>query len=634
MRDTVPPAPCGSLWYNPAMSERPVRAFLIATALFLALTALLLHPLATVLFPLAGALLIAATCLAIGRLLLSLSKQPIPSAATCMAVGWIFTSGFFFAASALHRASIPALVIYLLLPIGLSALLRRGIGFWTQTYRELSAEFGEPSATWGLLLVPLVYAVLPPTFYDTLVYHLGIPNQIVRWGGFVPTPYHLYANSAIYHEIALIPAVLLGDRVPSLLHFLLGVFTLLAAIDFAREHLRLKQPKLVVVVLLSLPMTLFLLASQKNDLISALFILLAIHHWKSRTRLAALCWAFAIGVKSFNLVPLLAFFLVSQPWRKDEWKRWAQLAWIAPLVLTPLLFKNLLFMGNPFFPFLTEWLPSPSWDSVRQGHMIRDVGATVRSLADLVHLPYNLFFRSLGSGGWVGPLPLAFLPLLILTREKTNRSSLWFSLLTLLLAAPFTASSRFVYVAFLVLSLWACQAYLTVRSRWLTVAFVVLIGLGFVQGLAILEWVFPATPLLVSKGNAEGYTANRFPSYPVFAMTNALPANSRILLVGEARNYYLKRPYALSSALDRSVILPYLEHSTSATDFLARVKAAGFTHLLVNTSELSRLRMNYDNLDPWQESRFLEYCQQWKPKNQAGATSLYDIVELLGQGKK
>jgi len=611
------------------MSERPVSAFLFATTLFLTLTALLLHPLRTIILPLAAALLLGTTCLALGRLLLSLGKQPPPSVATSAATGWMATSGFFFLAATLHWIGLPSLIVYLLLPVTLSFLLRNRQAFWLGAARELRAAFGTSPKVWGLLLLPLVYAALPPTFYDTLVYHLGIPNQIVRWGGFIPTPYHLYANSSIYHEIALIPAVLLGDRVPSLLHFLLGAFTLLAAIDFARERLRLAGPGLAVIALLSLPMTMFLLASQKNDLVSALFILLALRHWHDRPRLASLCWAFAIGVKSFNLVPLLAFFLVSRPWRRDEWPRWLQLVWIAPLVLAPLLLKNLVYMGNPFFPFLSGLFPSPSWDSLRQQMMIRDVGAGIGSLADLRRFPFDLFFRSLGYGGLVGPLPLVFLPFLLLKREFADRQPLWFALLTILLAVPFTASLRFVYVALIVLTLWSISLFRAMEWKWLRVPLVVLIGLGFIQGFTLLETLFPAKPWLARQIDSEQYIAGQFPAYPVFAAANALPKGSRILLAGEARNFYLHHPYALSSALDRSVLLPFLEPARSGDDFLRRVRAAGFTHLLVNTAELRRLRTQYGTMDPRQENKFRAYCQHWTPLKVAGATSLYDIDRLL-----
>jgi hypothetical protein len=374
-------------------------------------------------------------------------------------------------------------------------------------------------------------------------------------------------------------------------------------------------------------MTLFLLATCKNDLAGAMFIFLALQRFRRGDwKLSAAFWGFAVGVKIFNLLPLAVFALFAfKPWKRADLRKLALTALIVVLAVSPLLVKNLRFTGNPFFPFLYEAFPSDHWDGDRFRFMQDDVGAMARAPADALRLPYDLSFFNHGYGGLVGPLFLVFLPFLLLGPLRERKWLFW-ALLVLALAPFFTASLRFVYVAFVVLAIFATRAYETAGGRLLKAVFHLLIAMNFIMGFAMLEKFYQAHSLLGGTYSPEQYRERFFPAYPAIAYVNrAAPPGAQVLVVGETRNFFLKRPYRLSSALDHCIVKKYLGEGRGAPEFFAAIRSDGFSWLLVNFSELERLQAEYAILTAAEKERLLYFLSMRAPVFRQGATSVYRL---------
>jgi len=494
-------------------------------------------------------------------------------------------------------------------------------------WESLRLFLSRPPAEFAVFLVPLAYAALPPTFYDSLVYHLGIPNLYLQSGGFVSSPQFVYANTFIYYEISLIPAVFLGDMVPRLFHFFLGTVLVLAVADEAVERWGIQKKAHLVLLLVSLPMTLFLLVTCKNDLAGAVFIFLAIRQFRlGRWKQSALFWGFAVGIKYFNLLPLALFLLVAfKPWKKADLKKGLLAGLIVLLAVSPLLVKNLRFTGNPFFPFMHGTFPSAYWDADRFQRLQDDVGRMARTPGDLIRLPYSLSFFNSGYGGLVGPVFLVFLPFLLLGPVRDRKWLLW-ALLVLLSAPWLTASLRFVYIVFALLAIFAVRAYEAAGGKLLKAVFYMLIAMNFVMGVAMLEKFYQAHSVWSGAEDGESYRQRLFPAYPVFAYINKnTPPQARILLAGEARNFYLKRPYRLSTALDHCILKKYLSSSLDAGTFVAAMKKDGFSYLVVSFSELERLQKSYANLSAAEMEKLLRFLRTLQPLFRHGSVCLYEL---------
>jgi hypothetical protein len=373
---------------------------------------------------------------------------------------------------------------------------------------------------------------------------------------------------------------------------------------------------------------LFLLVTCKNDLAGAIFIFLAIRqfqreHWKQ----SALFWGFAVGIKYFNLLPLAVFLLVAfKPWKKTDLKKGLLMGLIVVLAVSPLLVKNLRYTGNPLFPFMPRTFPSAYWDANRFQLLQDDVGQAARTPADLIRLPYSLSFFNHGYGGLVGPLFLVFLPFLLLGPVRDRRWLFW-ALLVLACAPWLTASLRFVYIVFVVLAIFAMRAYEAAGGKLLRAVFGVLIAMNFVMGFAMLEKFYQAHSVLSGAADPEQYREDRFPAYAVFAYINKnTPPDARILLAGEARNYYLKRPYQLSTGLDYCILKKYLVPSGDARAFVAAMKKDGFSHLVVSFNELERLQKSYAILSAAEMEKLLLFLRTLPPLFRHGSVCLYGIA--------
>jgi hypothetical protein len=609
------------------MSKPFLRTILSAAAVVFTLNLLYFNYSQYIVLPALGALLLLVVLVGVGDALAGCFHVAAAGVLDKAALGIMAATAYFYLASSFKALNRFTILFFFTASLAVTIWRvlggRKEDGGWAGLRRFLS----RPLSEFAVFLFPLVYAALPPSFYDSLVYHLGIPNLYLQSGGFIPTPQFVYANTFIYYEISLIPAVFLGDLAPRLFHFFLGLVFVLAVADEAVEHWGVKRRLHLVVALASLPMTLFLLVTCKNDLAGAIFIFLAIRQARLENwKLAAAFWGFAVGIKYFNLLALVIFLLVAvKPWKKAGLKKSALMALIVILVVSPLLLKNFRFTGNPFFPFLNKAFPSASWDADRFSRLQKDVGKMAHTPADLIKLPYSLSFFNQGYGGLVGPLFLIFLPFLLLGNARDGRWLVW--ALLLLGCAPFlTASLRFVYVVFVVLAIFSVRAFEEVGGKLLKAVFYAVVALNFVMGFAMLERFYQAHSVLSGEFSPVQYLERFFPTYKAFAYTNAeTPPGARILVVGEARNYYLHRPYQLSSALDYGILKKYMAQSPSPDDFLAALKKDGFAYLLVNFHELERLQNAYANMAPADERKAIDFLRALPPLFSQGPVSLYRI---------
>jgi hypothetical protein len=219
-----------------------------------------------------------------------------------------------------------------------------------------------------------------------------------------------------------------------------------------------------------------------------------------------------------------------------------------------------------------------------------------------------------------------FLPFLLLGKTRDARWLLW-ALLVLVAAAWLTASLRFVYIAFVVLTIFAVRAYEAAGGRLLKAVFYSLLAMNFVMGFAMLETFYQAHTLLGAGYSPEQYREHFFPAYPVFAYINKnTPPGARVLLAGEARNFYLKRPYRLSTALDYCILKKYLQGSPDAGAFVAAMKGDGFSYLVVSFSELDRLQRGYAILSAAEMEKLLAFLRTLAPLFRHGSVCLYRIA--------
>ena len=574
-----------------------------------------------VILPLLKALLLVFAVYIYGFFIMSLFKPgketiEIP---TAFAVGLIFTCFFFYLVS-FSRVLVPGVIAaFYIIPVILLIFIIKN---HKQVFIQKTQSFFNRSPLEYLpFLLPFIYAALPPSFYDSLVYHLGIPNLYLLHSGFVETPQFLFANTSIYYEISLIPAVFAGGIVPQLFHFFIGVIFLFAAADFARQVFKINNRHILLLLFLSMPMSVFLLSTVKNDLLSAFFIFLGIRYLlEKQFNFSALFWGFAMGIKYFNVIPLMVFLVIFFIKEKQfPLKRMVVFGLVIAAVVIPMLVKNYIFTKNPFFPFFNQYFNADSeyWDTSRYVLMKKNVGQMFHSLTDVIKFPYTFSYSQLGSGGMVGAQFLIFSPFLLMVKERLRKNwyLLLFAVLTLYASGSFTGNLRFLYIVFVILAMYLAVIYESVGQRIVKYLFFIVICLNFITALATQELVYRSHQLFFGKLDVEEYKAFIFSAYPSIDYVNRhAEPGSRVMLVGEDRNYYLERPYLVSSFIDYSILKKYLEQSESAGQFLDALKKDKIDYIILNPGEFNRLQHRYHRLDEKEWDKITLYLRHLQSK--------------------
>jgi hypothetical protein len=584
-----------------------------------------------VLLPLTKALVLVFVMFIYGWLVLRLvyyKRNEIPiEFTTAFALGLIVTGMFFYLVS-LFKILFPwVIVIYYLAPLPIFLFIIKRQKF--DLIRTLKTFFKRPLVEYLVFLFPLIYALLPPSFYDTLAYHLGIPNLFLQNTGFIGTPQLFYANTFIYYEISLLPAVFAGDLVPRLFHFFMGVIFILLALDFAADYFKITKRTILLLTIISMPMMVFLLTTVKNDLPGGLLILLGVGCFLNNEKyLSALFWGFSFGVKYTNIIPLILFLILYFIKEKRiPIKQMVIFGLIIVGILLPLLAKNYTYTGNPLFPFFYGYFDNklPYWDATRFTLLEQDAKKLFYSFTDVIKFPYTLSFSELGSGGIVGPLFLMFLPFLLVKKEK-RLFLLIFSLLILLVGANFKLSIRVWTIAFIFLSIYVVIAYEFLTFQIMKYMFFIIIGLNVVTAFALQEYLYRSFNFFSGQQGIEEYKAFTFPTYKAIAYVNKnTPENSRVLVVGEAKSYYLKRPYDVSSGYDFSILKRYLGKSSNVNKFITTLKADGIDFIIFNPGEFYRLQRGYNRLTQEEFIQSLDFFQRLKPVFQEDGIFVFAI---------
>lgn len=545
-----------------------------------------------------------------------------------MAAGLMAVASYVYVLSWLKLVHPTTLVLFLLLPLAGLWRLVRNPELRRELQGPLAVFFRRHPLEYLPFLLPLAYSLLPIVFYDSLVYGVGTANFILRNGGFVPAPHFLFYNLSLYNELILVPSLVLGDLVPHICHFLLGVLFYLTVADVAAEHFKLRCRWLLVLILVTLPLHLFLLTTVKPDLMAAFFIFLAMRAYtKQSFAWSGLLFGFAIGIKLTSaLAPLIFVPLLMLREHSLGLKKHVLMALLVLLMVSPLIIKNWVFTGNPLFPLIADHLPTAGWDSERYAMVRQEMGASIRSWSDLLRAPYDFSFKLQGAGGFVGPLFLIFLPFfLILRRQEDDFTWLGFAVLLLLLGGLQGAAFRYLNVVFVILALYTALVVERLPRMLPKLAFSLVVFLNLLYGWAMLEGVYGLRALFFQHQTYEAYLAQRYPALNLVRWLNAqAPRDARILVAGDARGYYLQRPYSIGTAHDYSVLQPYLLTDLSPTEFLARLRRDGYSFLLLDLSEYRRLRP-YRQLTPVQEERLLRLVAHIRQSLGNGDILLYKL---------
>ncbi|OVE77261.1 hypothetical protein BVX98_03225 [bacterium F11] len=475
------------------------------------------------------------------------------------------------------------------------------------------------------IIPSFITAFSPITYYDSLVYHLALPALYLEKGGIQSIPFNLYSHFPALAEMIFL-FILAGFPDPetciNLFLWFCSFSISLGLYSWVRNMTNRTWGFLAFALWWTMPSVLFLSIGGYIEIPLAFFSFLALrsfivgkeNHWDSKQLfLAGLFGAFACSVKYTGGITLAIIFilLVSTSWRKpNETKKSIGWLCLGPILFFgPWLLKNTIEIGNPVFPFLYNLIGGEvSWTHETASsyfRMLTEYDHQSSIFVQLVQAPWTMAtqtlrygggFYVLGDFGW--PLFLCLVPigLLSLNKNKNNR------LLYIYLALHFVVwlwtkpVLRFLMGGLPIFVLLTCFSLFTISklkinySKILFSLFVIPLVLSnlFLYFFISRDLQPFSVPLGFEK--KEDYLNRRLAYYPVFNWLNtSLNSNQKIILLGEQRTFHLKCNYLGTNLFAPSQLAKWCNSQANSQELSKLLQDQGFTHLLINNGEVTRL---------------------------------------------
>lgn len=487
-----------------------------------------------------------------------------------------------------------------------------------------------PGALASMPMLPLVLGP-PYLFFDALVYHLALPWQAIQEGRIAAHPENYFSFfPPVSQGLALLPLRLGADSVPALLHLLSFVAAAGGVTGIARI---MGAPRWIAATagfcLPLLPSHALVPALPAAEGWALLGVLAAVAlvmstatsspGWAVGLFLGIACAARMQGLVWAVLVAAAAFLL-----RRPSGAQVAKtaLGWLVGSA--PWWLKNALLLGTPYLPLgaRPEGIGSLVADSVARPGWERGIWAATSALAEQL-APHAAYL-----------LPLLLAGTLAVVRMRNRRGFVLAGLALAGIAAwdVTGALPRFLHYSFALLLVLGAIAARENGGKWAA-----LLSLGATAALGL---VYTSTELrrldaiAIMRGSAASIVRSGSVNdpQPLFREAVRLPPAARVLFVGECRGYRFPRRFVAVSQHDGSPLRDVLEQVVSTDAVRTWMRERGYSHLLINWSELRRLTGKYP-VQPWRSElgreRWMAFLKSLGPPVlSAGGVDIYSVEQL------
>jgi hypothetical protein len=462
-------------------------------------------------------------------------------------------------------------------------------------------------------------------FYDQWHYHLGFPYQWLRAGSIVTFPHQAYSffpsNMGLLYLFGLAGP---GAWATQVTHWWMGVLTAIGTAAIAR---RMGAPPggqiLAAAVFAATPSVVQVGALAAADLGVAAFAVgsvLALLRVRSDHRGTA-HWAgvsgafagLAVGTKYLALASVAVpiglvvgyLALVRAPDGGPLFRRVLRL--LVPFTVTmmvvsgPWFARNAIQTGNPVYPYYATVFSQSEGDKTHSDEQVATGIGSFAVAGDTVLTAFSLgTFDRRGHAGDIGPVHLWLMPLVLvwLWRRRDNGSAiLVFGVFILSLGAwaigpplgRYLLPSLALSSALTGTSLSDIVGHAGRTVRWVTsfLLFALLVAnCNPVRG----EYLGSQLACFLGFETEEQYLEENCTQLDAFGAANdQLPADARILLVGEPRAYGLDRDLVVEDQFRKPLLVELAESTSSAVEIRNRLESLGITHLLWNAAEADRI---------------------------------------------
>ena len=592
-------------------------------------------------FPLPGyllktlvSLLLIAGCHGAGRFVISFSKKNFSFSeifAYSFAAGSLLLSAWTFFLSVFHLLYPPAAWIFAAFGIAayflsLKRLPRQKISF-AKFYRHL------PAAEKTVCFLTALFAVFgysaaltPEIFFDSLVYHLGVPGLWLASHGFTNIPENIYSNLFMFHGMIYSAglSMLYSDTVPRLINYYALAVTVVSLYGTARRFFSERLPLWASIYFISFILVSSSVLYSGTETFSAMFIMVslsaalrAVHELPEQAKnlkdsgtenktdilffaLSGIFAGCAMSVKATCLLYSLSIMIaVLCSFRKTPGKAAMPLAVFAAaaaVIVLPWLIKNMVYCGgNPFFPFGTSVFGLPEGYTAESiAAFMADTNPRTSFISWLIH-PWDIIRGNLSGSELFSPLfflLLSFVPFLL----RLNSALLFiavFSCSGWLLWSFFSAMPRFALPVMPAASIAAVSVLCFSGAKLKKILKTIILAHAFFMWLIFFSLIGNQGrfTVLLNRVPASVYLSHMHniypaPAWPVIQYANDyLDKKDKVLFLGDSRTFYLKRQAAAASVFNREPLAVYAAGASDGDEMYRKIIADGFTYILFNPGE-------------------------------------------------
>lgn len=472
---------------------------------------------------------------------------------------------------------------------------------------------------WGAPLVLLGFwsSFTPTTFFDALVYHLGLPSEYLITGKMSVWPNYLYSSfppfGLVLNTLFLGLKSESGIKLFSILMYFQIIAVLVSTIRWfyvtpvrrggngrdqdGYDAFGSIRSEFVVFAALLIPSVWIQTHIVTGDMLVALFfcaaVITLVKECEDLTnrKIATIAFLFAFSIwTKWNvllyvlLLPVLWFFLVRKQWRELGFLY----GWIFLLIL-PLLVRNYLNLGDPFFPSLSGIFNTPTW-TTRQSLAIEldSLSGGVRGITEILLAPFRLTFQPgfYGPASPIGLIPLTTILIYPFTRKirRINHVLIYVGICYVAWLFSFHNFRQFFppFVLMLLASYSSVQ-FIAYRYPKFLIPFWLLAAV--VCAFFLLPVHLRFFPLLSPTQSQQDYLKQNLDYFPMAEAIYKDSPQGSVMLLGQTRIAHFQNLVVAATAYDQHPVLKYLETSNSSDNLFGIFRRNDIRSLLVHVPD-------------------------------------------------
>ena len=472
------------------------------------------------------------------------------------------------------------------------------------------------------LVLALMQTFTPPYDYDGMMYHLQGPRLFLEAGRIIPLPENwLTFFPSAWEMIYMLGMGLGSDIFSKLIHFSTLLLLIFATYVFGKRYLSDEGGRLSSAMIIGMPMMLIWGGFAYIDMAWSLFQFLAIGLFliwiKDRKGkylvLSGIMQGLGLGIKYIALygAAIIVLFVIWFSWKGIKSKiesreiiaNLLKFGLPALIIASPWYLKNVIWTGNPFFPFfIRNEIINPAemkiWFDYRASFGVGTRWYDYLLLPLNIYLHSNKFSSFVVFGDYLNP---SFLLALIypLTRKniRENRQLLdvlfVFTIFQFVIWATGSQQTRYLMPIFPILSILASSVIIGLLNKKWRINLGRVIAVGLVGGMTIGSLVLMVRFLAIVQPNEIIFgeiSKNEFLSTyvkdyrAIDYINDNLPDDALVFTPWDGRGYYCDGK--CYPDISQSAWAALVQETDEIDNISSWLEAKGVTHILLSWDDV------------------------------------------------